>query len=90
MTTFTDMTAFTENDQQMFQAIVRAELAHWVPGSSQRLLYRAGRITGFPQPDPEEGTRDCGNHYRDHVLFPDWVAGLYLKRCADCFRLFQP
>lgn len=75
--------------RQMFQAIVRAELAHWVPGASQRLLYRAGRIVGVDQPNPAKGEADCGPDRADHALISDWVAGLYLMRCSSCFRLYD-
>lgn len=75
--------------RQMFQAIVQAELRAWVPGASQRLLYRAGRIVGIEQPNPAKGQPDCGPNVADHALINDWVAGLYLHRCSNCFRLFQ-
>lgn len=75
--------------RQMFQAIVQAELRAWVPGASQRLLYRAGRIVGIQQPNPAKAQRDCGDDYANHALISDWVAGLYLHRCSDCFRLFE-
>jgi hypothetical protein len=75
--------------RQMFQAIVQAELRAWVPGASQRLLYRAGRIVGIEQPNPAKGQPDCGPDVADHALINDWVAGLYLHRCSNCFRLFQ-
>lgn len=75
--------------RQMFQAIVRAELRHWVPGASQRLLYRAGRIVGIQQPNPAHAQADCGADRADHALISDWVAGLYLHRCSSCFRLFE-
>lgn len=75
--------------RQMFQAIVRAELRHWVPGASQRLLYRAGRVVGIEQPNPAKGQSDCGADRADHSLINDWVSGLYLHRCSSCFRLFE-
>lgn len=75
--------------RQMFRAIVQAELRAWVPGASQRLLYRAGRIVGIQQPNPAKAQRDCGDDYANHALISDWVAGLYLHRCSDCFRLFE-
>lgn len=75
--------------RQMFRAIVQAELRAWVPGASQRLLYRAGRIVGIQQPNPAKGQPDCGPDVANHALFSDWVAGLYLHRCSDCFRLFE-
>lgn len=75
--------------RQVFQAIVQAELRAWVPGASQRLLYRAGRIVGIEQPNPAKGQPDCGPDVANHALISDWVAGLYLHRCSNCFRLFQ-
>ena len=75
--------------RQMFQAIVQAELRHWVPGASQRLLYRAGRALGIGQPNPAQGRPDCGPDRADHALISDWVAGLYLLRCSSCFRLYE-
>ena len=75
--------------REMFRDIVRAELAHPVPGASQRLLYRAGLCLGIPQPNPAKGLRDCGPDVGDHALISDWVLGLYLHRCSNCFRLFE-
>jgi hypothetical protein len=60
-----------------------------VPNTSQRLLHRAGRIVGIHQPNPSLGFTDCGPDAGDHALISDWVAGLYLHRCSDCFRLFE-
>lgn len=80
---------FDSGAHQMFQAIVKAELANWVPDASQRLLYRAGRIVGIEQNDPSQaGSRDCGPERIQHTLISDWVAGLYLSRCVNCFRLY--
>lgn len=75
--------------REMFRDIVRAELAHPVPGASQRLLYRAALVLGIRQPDPAKGQRDCGADVGDHALISDWVVGLYLHRCSNCFRLFE-
>lgn len=75
--------------RQMFQAIVRAELRAWVPGASQRLLYRAGRITGVIIPNPANARPDCGPDRTDHALIHDWVAGLYVDRCSSCYRLYD-
>lgn len=73
--------------RQMFQDIVKAELAHWVPGASQRLIYRAGLVLGVHQPMPRRD--DCGPERINHALVSYWVAGLYLHRCSTCFRLFE-
>ena len=75
--------------QQMFQDVVKAELANWVPGASQRLLYRVGLILDVPQPNPRKGLRDCGPEAGHHALFATWVAGLYVQRCCNCFRLYE-
>jgi DNA-binding CsgD family transcriptional regulator len=75
--------------REMFRDIVRAELRNPVPDASQMLLYRAGRILGIGQPNPEKGLRDCGPDATDHVLARDWVLDVYLYRCSDCFRLFD-
>lgn len=77
------------NPYQAFQQIVRAELAHWVPDASQRLLFRAGRALGVPQPDPVTARPDCGPSARLHSLCSEWVAGVFLYRCTTCFRLFE-
>lgn len=70
----------------LFQQIVQAELDHWVPNASQRLLYRAGMVLGVPQPQPRR--EDCGPARSAHALVHDWVASRYLLRCATCLRLF--
>lgn len=73
----------------LFQDIVKAELHNWVPGASQRLLFRAGAALGFQQPHPELAqVLDCGPATGDHAVFSDWVAGLFVLRCSSCFRIF--
>lgn len=67
-------------------AVVRLELKHWVPGASQRLIYRAANALGLKQPYPT--VDDHGPDPASHPLVPDWVAGMYLMRCATCCRLF--
>lgn len=67
-------------------AVVRLELKHWVPGASQRLIYRAANALGFKQPYPLRD--DCGPDAASHSLHADWVAGMYLMRCASCLRLY--
>lgn len=73
----------------MFAKIVDAELRNWVPGASQRLLYRAGAVLGIAQPNPQYGTADCGPATSDHALIATWVVGRYVYRCSSCFRLFD-
>ncbi len=75
---------------QTFVDIVRAELDNWVPDASQRLLYRAGAALGISQPDPGNARQpDCGPHVGDHAIISDWIAGLYVQRCVNCFRIFK-
>lgn len=72
--------------RDLLAQVVRAELKHWVPGASQRLIYRAANAMGFKQPYPVRD--DCGEAAASHSLHADWVAGLYLMRCASCLRLY--
>ncbi|ALO79380.1 hypothetical protein [Streptomyces phage phiSAJS1] len=72
--------------QRHLAAVVRLELKHWVPGASQRLIYRAANALGLKQPYPT--VDDHGPDPASHPLVPDWVAGMYLMRCATCCRLF--
>lgn len=71
----------------MLRRIVTAELDHWVPDASQRLIYRASRALGESFPRARAG--DHGPDPADHVLVAEWVAGLYLRKCATCQRLFR-
>lgn len=71
----------------LFQDVVKAELKHWVPGASQRLLFRAGRALGIEQPEPRNP--DCGQLRSYHALVSDWVAGLYVQRCSSCARIYE-
>ncbi len=74
----------------LFSRIVKAELDHWVPDSSQRLLFRAGAALGIRQPDPSRAARsDCGPERADHATMADWVGTLYVHRCSSCLRLFK-
>jgi hypothetical protein len=73
----------------LFLQIVQAELDHWVPNASQRLLFRAGAALGVKQPDPARVRADCGSGRADHATVPDWVSTLYVHRCINCARLFR-
>ena len=73
----------------LFLQIVQAELDHWVPNASQRLLFRAGAALGVKQPDPARVRADCGAARADHATVPDWVSTLYVHRCINCARLFR-
>lgn len=70
------------------QDIVRAELTHWVPNSSQRLIRRAAVMLDLPVM-PVPAAEDHGDDRSAHALIPDWVGGLYLMRCATCNHLFE-
>lgn len=76
-------------ETNLFQSIVTAEMASWEPNASQRLLYRAGMALNFCQPDPAAGKPDCGDHPGDHALSPGWLVGIYVHRCATCFRVYR-
>ena len=73
----------------LFLQIVQAELDHWVPNASQRLLFRAGAALGVKQPDPARVRADCGAARADHATVPDWVSTLYVHRCINCAHLFR-
>lgn len=67
--------------------IVNAEMDHWVPGASQRLLYRASRALGVSTASIHLYTEpDCGSKTA-HALVTDWVADIYVVRCVVCGRL---
>lgn len=71
----------------LLRRVVEAELAAWVPGASQRLIYRAARALGFSSPEPRR--TDCGDEVASHATVTQWVAGLYLRQCVGCARLFR-
>jgi hypothetical protein len=71
----------------LLREIVSAELRHWVPGASQRLIYRASTMLGFSAVLPKSD--DHGPDPADHALFPNWVGGLFTQQCATCARIFR-
>lgn len=73
----------------LLRKVVEAELDHWVPNSSQRLIMRAFRAFGFEVHAMRPGVEDCGPNVWNHALYPDWVHGLYIRRCSTCARLFR-
>lgn len=78
----------TEADAHaLLRRVVSAELDQWVPGASQRLIYRAARALGFTHPEPRR--TDCGDEVASHATVTQWVAGLYLRQCVGCARLFH-
>jgi hypothetical protein len=78
----------TEADTHaLLRRVVNAELDHWVPGASQRLIYRASRALGFQAAEPRRA--DCGDQLVNHATVTQWVAGLYLRQCVGCARLFR-
>lgn len=78
----------TEADAHaLLRRVVNAELDHWVPGASQRLIYRASLALGFPSREPRR--TDCGAERSGHATVTQWVAGLYLRQCVGCSRLFR-
>lgn len=78
----------TEADAHaLLRRVVNAELDQWVPGASQRLIYRASRALGFAAAEARRA--DCGPELVDHATITQWVAGLYLRQCVGCSRLFR-
>lgn len=71
----------------LLRRVVEAELDAWVPGASQRLIYRASRALGFAHTEPRR--TDCGKELASHATVTRWVAGLYLRQCVGCSRLFR-
>ncbi|AKA61699.1 hypothetical protein SEA_YDN12_32 [Streptomyces phage YDN12] len=71
----------------LLRRIVNAELDEWVPGASQRLIFRASRALGFAAAEARRA--DCGPELKDHATITQWVAGLYLRQCVGCVRLFR-
>lgn len=76
--------------RQMLRGIVEAEMRNWVPGASQRLIARASRALGLGNllVGDEPRQADHGPDIASHVIVADWIAGLYLRRCVTCLRLF--
>lgn len=73
----------------LFLKIVRAEMTHWVPNASQRLLFRAGAALGIRQPNPAGLRADCGPDRINHATVADWVGTQYVYRCVNCARLYR-
>lgn len=76
-------------ERELFRRIVNAELDNWVPNASQRLIFRAGRALGVGGSWPRQASEDCGDNPGDHSLFSNWVAGIFVRHCATCHRLFR-
>lgn len=73
---------------QMFHVVVRSELDHWVPDASQRLIHRAGHALGVRHPVMLSDNPDCGAEPGWHALVADWIAGIYVRRCVTCCRIY--
>lgn len=73
---------------EMFQSIVLAEMANWVPDASQRLIHRAGHALGVRHPRMLSSEKDCGAEPGWHALIADWICGMYVRRCMTCCRIF--
>lgn len=71
----------------LLRRVVLAEMEHWVPNVSQRLIRRAFLALGRHRAPAI--VDDHGGKRTDHALVPDWVAGVYLMQCVTCRRLFQ-
>ncbi|QBZ73525.1 hypothetical protein SEA_MISCHIEF19_40 [Streptomyces phage Mischief19] len=75
-----------EAARALLREVIGAELRTWVPGASQRLIYRAANALGVRWVRPT--ANDHGPNAGDHPLVRDWIAGMPLLRCATCARLF--
>lgn len=75
--------------RRLMRQIIEAEMAHWVPNASQRLLWRASWALGVPLNHAAPVAPDCGAEARWHALTGDWVAGLFVRHCVTCHRLFR-
>lgn len=74
---------------ELLKSVVQAELDHWVPDASQRLINRAATVLADgPILDPVLAS-DHGNNPGDHALIQDWVCGIFVLRCCTCARLFK-
>lgn len=75
--------------RRLMRQIIEAEMAHWVPNASQRLLWRASWALGVPLNHAAPVAPDCGAEPGWHALVGDWVAGLFVRHCVTCHRLFR-
>lgn len=75
--------------RRLMRQIVEAELDAWVPNASQRLLWRASWALGVPMNHSAPRDPDCGAEPSWHALTSAWVAGLFVRHCATCHRLFR-
>ena len=73
----------------LFHDIVQTELKNWVPDASQRLLHRAGHALGVRHPVLLSNEPDCGAEPGWHALVADWIAGIYVRRCVTCCRIYR-
>ncbi|AMD42777.1 hypothetical protein SEA_XKCD426_36 [Streptomyces phage Xkcd426] len=74
---------------RLFRQVVAAELKHWVPDASQRLLHRAAGALGVQAHGGlVTSNPDCGAEPGWHALTADWVAGIFVRRCVTCARLY--
>lgn len=76
--------------EELMAQVLETEMAHWVPGSSPRLIWRAGAVLGFHVPEfiMRQGNPDCGPKRIQHPLYSLWIAKRYLMSCPVCGRLF--
>lgn len=81
---------FTEDEGlALLKEVITSELEHWVPGSSQRLINRAGVLLVGGPILIGATEADHGPGPADHALLQDWVAGIFVLRCVTCSHLFK-
>lgn len=72
---------------ELLDRVVRAEIAHWVPGASHRLIRRAAASLGFSTPREllyDDG-HDCGDGH--HKPITQWIGKRTYPCCAVCGRV---
>lgn len=74
--------------RRLMRQIIEAELKAWVPNASQRLLWRASWALNVPLNLGVPVKPDCGAEPGWHALTGSWVAGLFVRHCVTCHRLF--
>lgn len=75
--------------RRLFKGVVEAELDNWVANASQRLITRAARALEVPFRYHVTLAADCGAEAHWHALVSDWVAEIFVMRCATCGHLYR-
>jgi hypothetical protein len=76
----------TEAAEALMLSVLEAEIDHWVPGASQRLILRASAALGF-YPHPLKDAQRCVPG--TCTTAGTWVARKPYMRCTDCGRFYR-